>query len=75
MVERGKRDPTLQYLRRFANLVDVPLAVLFWEPGGTSKQDRKTEALKSKIAALMAQFAAALGVEPQGRQGTSNGNR
>ena len=32
MIERGKREPTLKYLKAFSRLVKIPLAVLLWEP-------------------------------------------
>ena len=61
MIERGKREPTLKYLRAFSRLVKVPLAVLLWEP--PEKGRDKDHDLYSRLSALMAQYAKTMGVK------------
>ena len=62
MIERGKREPTLKYLRAFASMVGVPVSVLLWEPPEKNKKGTKAADLHTKLAALMAQYAGAIGV-------------
>ena len=57
MIERGKREPTLKYLKSFARLVKVPLAVLLWEPPDYEESDTGDRDLYARLSALMAQFA------------------
>ena len=58
MVEKGQREPSLDYLKRFAKLVKVPLAALFLEPA----KDPKTRKLTDRIMSLMAEYANVTGV-------------
>ena len=62
MVERGKREPTLKYLKRFAPLAGIPVSVLLWEPFNEEGRESDAQVLHSRLAAVMAQYAAALGV-------------
>lgn len=62
MVERGKRDPTLKFLQEFARLVEIPPAVLLWEPAQAPKHDAESRDLYARVAGLMAQYAASMGV-------------
>ncbi len=62
MVERGKREPTLKFLQGFARIVGIPAAVLLWEPAQAAKQDPESADLYAKIAGLMAQYAASMGI-------------
>jgi len=61
MLERGKREPTLQYLRAFSKVVRIPLHVILWEPPatGTTAKEKK---LHGEIAALIIQFAKTQGL-------------
>jgi transcriptional regulator with XRE-family HTH domain len=59
MIERGKREPTLKYLRAFAKLIKVPVSVLLWEPAKPGSKDQDVHA---KLSALMAQYAQSIGV-------------
>lgn len=63
MIERGKREPTLKYLRAFARLVKVPPSVLLWEPPEKSRKDVANSDLHLRLSALMAQYANAIGVK------------
>jgi putative transcriptional regulator len=63
MIERGKREPTLKYLRAFARLVKVPPAVLLWEPQEKESGRKADDDLYSRLAALMAQYAKTVGVK------------
>ena len=58
MIERGKREPTLKYLREFATVVNVPASLLLWEMKQDESADEGTEKLRRKISALIAEFAA-----------------
>jgi transcriptional regulator with XRE-family HTH domain len=60
MIERGKREPTLKYLRKFARLVKIPVSVLMWEPPDKATGD--TDDLYSRLSVLMAQYAQKVGV-------------
>jgi transcriptional regulator with XRE-family HTH domain len=60
MIERGKREPTLKYLRKFARLVKIPVSVLLWEP--EEKSSAATDDLYARLSALMAQYATKVGV-------------
>jgi len=62
MVERGKREPTLRYLQEFARAVDIPAAVLLWEPAEASKQQPEAADLYARVAGLMAQYGASMGI-------------
>ena len=62
MVERGKRETTLRYLQEFARVVDIPVAVLLWEPTEASKQRPEAADLYARVAGLMAQYAASMGI-------------
>lgn len=62
MVERGKREPTLKYLKRFAPFAGIPVSVLFWEPFNEEGRESDVQLLHSRLAAVMAQYAAAFGV-------------
>jgi transcriptional regulator with XRE-family HTH domain len=63
MIERGKREPTLKYLRSFSRLVRVPPAVLLWEPPSGAERDKSSADLYTRLSALMAQYARAIGVK------------
>ena len=62
MIERGRRQPTLKYLKAFSRLVDVPLAVLLWEPPEKGSKKSGNEDLYARLSALMAQYANSIGV-------------
>ena len=62
MIERGKREPTLKYLKAFSRLVKIPLAVLLWEPPQEAGQDVANGDLYARLSALMAQYASSIGV-------------
>lgn len=62
MVERGKRDPTLKYLESFSGIVGIPVSVLLWEPAASEERAPAEQDLHSRIAGLMAQYAASLGI-------------
>lgn len=62
MIERGKREPTLKYLRAFAKLVNVPVSVLLWEPPDKGTKTNGTD-LHARLSALMAQYAKVVGVK------------
>lgn len=67
MVERGKREPTLKYLQSFAGVVEIPVSVLLWEPHDpNAERKREEQDLHARVAALMAQYAASLGVPHSG---------
>ena len=63
MMERGTRQPTLKYLRRFARTVGVPVSVLLWDPNDGTGRSMQAQGLHSRLAALMAQFAGHVGVK------------
>ena len=62
MIERGKREPTLKYLKAFSRLVKIPLAVLLWEPPQDAGEDVANSDLYARLSALMAQYASSIGV-------------
>jgi transcriptional regulator with XRE-family HTH domain len=62
MIERGKREPTVQFLKRFGQLVKVPLAVLLWEHGAQT-DDADLQPLYGKISILIEEYASSLGVK------------
>jgi transcriptional regulator with XRE-family HTH domain len=63
MIERGKREPTLKYLKQFSQQVKVPLAVLLWEPPENSNKKNENDDLYARLTALMAQYANSIGVK------------
>jgi transcriptional regulator with XRE-family HTH domain len=63
MIERGKREPTLKYLRAFSRLVKIPLAVLLWEPPAKGDAGVDDGDLYARLSALMAQYANVIGVK------------
>ena len=63
MIERGKREPTLKYLRAFSRLVKIPLSVLLWEPPEVGKRDAVNDDMYARLSALMAQYANSIGVK------------
>ena len=63
MIERGKREATVKYLRAFSRLVKVPLGVLLWEPPEKGDKNFKQSDLYSRLYALMAQYASLIGVK------------
>jgi transcriptional regulator with XRE-family HTH domain len=63
MIERGKRDPTVQYLRKFAKLAKVPTSILLWDPTETEAAGADVRDLHSRVAALMAEYAACMGIK------------
>ena len=63
MLERGKRDPTLKYLKQFAKLTEIPVAVLLWEPHEQRGKATSNQDLYSRLSALMAQYANSVGVK------------
>jgi transcriptional regulator with XRE-family HTH domain len=63
MIERGKREPTLKYLKAFSRLVKIPLAVLLWEPPEHDSKDVVDGDLYARLSALMAQYASSIGVK------------
>jgi transcriptional regulator with XRE-family HTH domain len=62
MLERGKREPTLRYLQQFAGTVGVSAAVLLWEPSEAAEKRPESADLYLRMAGLMAQYAASMGV-------------
>lgn len=66
MVERGKREPTLRYLRSFAKLANIPTSVLLWEPHPVDEREAGSQELHSRLAALMAEYSASMSVRPVG---------
>jgi transcriptional regulator with XRE-family HTH domain len=62
MIERGKREPTLKYLKAFSRLVEIPLAVLLWEPPQNDGRDAANGDLYARLSALMVQYANSIGV-------------
>lgn len=65
MIERGKREPTLSYLRKFAALVKAPASILLWEPAEEPQGDIEAHELRQKIAALMVEYASTQGLTPK----------
>jgi transcriptional regulator with XRE-family HTH domain len=63
MIERGKREPTIQYLKRFARLAKIPTSVLLWDPMETEANGAKVHDLHARVAALMAEYAAFVGIK------------
>lgn len=63
MIERGKREPTLKYLKAFSRLAKVPLAVLLWEPPAKGETKADNADLYARLSALMAQYANVIGVK------------
>ena len=63
MIERGKREPTLKYLKAFSRLAKIPLAVLLWEPPQRESKDVGNADLYARLSALMAQYASSIGVK------------
>lgn len=59
MIESGKREPSLEYLKKFAKAVNVPLAVLFVD---RDSKDAKSKKFADGVLALMAEFADVSGV-------------
>lgn len=62
MIERGKREPTLKYLRAFSKLVKVPVSVLLWEPPEKGSHSEAGD-LHARLSALMAQYSRVIGVK------------
>src|SRR5260370_37996759 len=62
MIERGKREPTLKYLKQFAKLVKISASVLLWDPNEFATQAAEIMDLHSQVAALIAEYAASLGI-------------
>lgn len=62
MIERGKREPTLKYLKAFARLVKVPASVLLWEPPAKDGKNVENGDLYNRLSVLMAQYANSIGV-------------
>ena len=60
LVESGRREPSLDYLKKFSKVVDVPMAVIFLEAG--EEKDAKMRGLTEKLMALMAEYADSTGV-------------
>jgi transcriptional regulator with XRE-family HTH domain len=63
MIERSKREPTLDYLRRFAKVVGVPASLLLWEVDEVKDVDEHAKTLRNRVSALMAEFAAVQGIQ------------
>lgn len=61
MVESGRREPSREYLMKFAKAVNIPLSVIFLE--STSPKDENSRKLMEKILALMAEYAEVTGVK------------
>lgn len=62
MIERGRREPTLKYLKKFSRLVKIPLAVLLWEPPDEEDKRAENSDLYARLSALMAQYANVIGI-------------
>jgi putative transcriptional regulator len=60
MVESGRREPSLEYLKAFSKEVDVPLSLLFLEP--VKRKDAKGRKLIEKVVTLLAEYAKVVGV-------------
>jgi transcriptional regulator with XRE-family HTH domain len=60
LVESGRRQPSLKYLKAFADKINVPLSVIHLEP--PPKSNRKTKKLFGQVALLLAEYANAVGV-------------
>jgi transcriptional regulator with XRE-family HTH domain len=63
MIERGKREPTLRYLRAFSRLVGIPIGVLLWEPPEKAGKDYENAGLYARLSALMAEYARVMGIK------------
>jgi transcriptional regulator with XRE-family HTH domain len=63
MIESGRREPSLEYVRKFSNAVSIPMAVIFLEPA--KRNDAKTRKLVERLLALMAEYAKATVVKNQ----------
>jgi len=61
MVESGRREPSLDYLKGFAKEVDVPLSLLFLEPA--KRKDAKGRKLLEKVVTLLAEYAKVVGIK------------
>jgi transcriptional regulator with XRE-family HTH domain len=60
MVESGRREPSLEYLKAFSKEVDVPLSLLFLEP--VKRKDAKGRKVIEKVITLLAEYAKVVGV-------------
>lgn len=63
MLERGKREPTLAYLHKFARLVGVPLAIMLWDPKEKNGRSDRAQEVHDRLGTLMAEFASCLNVK------------
>lgn len=61
MIESGRREPSLDYLKQFSKVVNVPMSVIFLEPA--DGKDAQSRALTERFMALMAEFAEVTGVK------------
>ena len=61
MIERGIREPTLRFLRQFAEFIQIPTAILLLD-NESKESDQRTQELSTKLLALMAEYAQTKGV-------------
>ncbi|MBK8271302.1 MAG: helix-turn-helix transcriptional regulator [Planctomycetes bacterium] len=61
MVERGRREPTLKYLRQFAAAVNVPLSFVFWEPDSRERTEEQRN-LHHELDVMIQRYASSSGV-------------
>jgi len=61
MIESGRREPSRDYLEKFAKSVNIPLSVLFLE--SSSPKDPKARKLMEKILTLLSEYADVTGVK------------
>ncbi|HEX5423445.1 MAG TPA: helix-turn-helix transcriptional regulator [Candidatus Acidoferrales bacterium] len=55
LVENGKREPSVSFLKRLADVLGVPVGLFFlWEPANTPQSQDTIEQVRGLLAALEA---------------------
>jgi len=57
LVENGKREPSVSFLRQLAEIFDIPVGVFFlWEESGGESRTRGIDQLRDIVAQLEAMY-------------------
>jgi transcriptional regulator with XRE-family HTH domain len=57
LVEAGKRDPSISFLRQIAKVIDVPVGLFFlWEEGAGEKSPKSNPRVRALLTELEAMY-------------------
>lgn len=65
LLEKGAREPSYSFLKRFSEVTEIPLAFLFWDglPSPDGKNSPQLKDLHSRLQELLESYALIIGAK------------